>query len=130
MQTLNQGERQPIPAAEQVVIIYAATNGYVDRVSEDRVPEFHQQLVGRLRAEDAELLEKIAGGDWSDETQNRLKEIVAEFADDFGYDLDEEGKPVDEDVDVDDRRRAADEEETEEQTEEQREEEPAATAAG
>src|ERR687893_1149612 len=104
VQTLNQGERQPIPVAEQVVIIFAATNGYVDRVAEDRVADFHEQLRGRLRAEAADLLEKIAGGDWSDETQGRVKEIVAEFADDFGYDLDEEGKPVDEDEDVDDRR--------------------------
>ena len=103
--TLNQGERQPIPAAEQVAIIYAATNGYIDRVSVERVPEFHEQLVARLRAEASDLLEKIAGGDWSDETQSRLKELVAEFADDFGYDLDEEGKPVDEDVEVDDRSR-------------------------
>src|SRR5215218_8494549 len=70
--TLNQGERQPIPAAEQVAIIYAATNGYVDRVAEDRVPEFHQQLVGRLRAEATDLLQKISEGDWSDETQKRL----------------------------------------------------------
>ena len=69
VQTLNQGERQPIPVAEQVVIIYAATNGYVDRVAEDRVAEFHEQLAGRLRAEAADLLEKIEGGDWSDETQ-------------------------------------------------------------
>ena len=61
VQTLNQGERQPIPAAEQVAIIYAATNGYVDRVNEDRVAEFHEQLVGRLRAEAADLLETIAG---------------------------------------------------------------------
>ena len=63
VQTLNQGERQPIPAAEQVVIIYAATNGYVDRVAEDRVPEFHDQLRGRLRAEAADLLGKIEDGD-------------------------------------------------------------------
>jgi F-type H+-transporting ATPase subunit alpha len=129
VQTLNQGERQPIPVAEQVVIIYAATNGYVDRVNEDRVQEFHEQLRARLRAEDADLLEKIAGGDWSDETQERVKAIVAEFADDFGYDLDEEGKPVDQDEDVDDRRsRDEDEDEgDEERTEEQeREEEPAA----
>jgi F-type H+/Na+-transporting ATPase subunit alpha len=122
--TLNQGERQPIPAAEQVVIIFAATNGYVDRVAEERVPEFHDQLVGRLRAEAADLLEKIDGGDWSDETQGRVKEIVAEFADDFGYDLDEEGKPIDEEVEVDDRRRAE-----EEESEEQKEEEPAPAAA-
>ena len=101
--TLNQGERQPVPVEEQVAIIYAATNGYLDRIARTRggVP---QQLVGRLRAEAADLLEKIAGGDWSDETQERLKKLVAEFADDFGYDLDEEGKPVDEDADVDDRR--------------------------
>ena len=122
--TLNQGERQPVPAAEQVAIIYAATNGYVDRVNVDRVPEFNNQLVGRLRAEDAELLEKIGGGDWSDETQSRHDEIVKEFADDFGYDLDEEGKPVDEDVDVEDRRTTTASEDTE-----TREEEPAATAA-
>jgi F-type H+-transporting ATPase subunit alpha len=123
VQTLNQGERQPIPAAEQVAIIFAATNGYVDRVSEERVREFHQQLVGRLRAEASDLLEKVAGGDWSDDTQSRLREIVAEFADDFGYDLDEEGKPVEEDVEVDDRRGSEDE------TEEQAEKEPAPAAA-
>ena len=39
--TLNQGERQPIPVAEQVAIIYAATNGYIDRVAVDRVPDFN-----------------------------------------------------------------------------------------
>ncbi len=109
--TLNQGEHQPIPAAEQVVIIYAATNGYIDRVAVDRVPDFNQQLVDRLRAEAADTLEKISGGDWSDETQAKVKEIVSEFADDFGYDLDEEGKPVDEDVDVDDRRKASSDDE-------------------
>jgi len=112
--TLNQGERQPIPVAEQVAIIFAATNGYIDRVSEERVPEFHQQLVERLRAEASDLLEKIGAGDWSDETQSRLKELVAEFADDFGYDLDEDGRPVDEEVDVDDRRGDRDEEPAEE----------------
>ena len=123
--TLNQGERQPIPAGEQVAIVYAATNGYLDRVAVERVPEFHHQLVARLRAEASDLLEKIAGGDWSDETQSRLKQIVAEFADDFGYDLDAEGKPLDEEIDVDDRRARAEEAATEEQAEE----EPAPAAA-
>jgi F-type H+-transporting ATPase subunit alpha len=128
--TLNQGERQPIPAAEQVAIIFAATNGYLDRVAEERVRDFNEQLVARLRAEAADLLEKIAGGDWSDETQSKLKEIVAEFADDFGYDLDEEGKPVDQDEETDDRRRGRDEDESgdEDETEVHEEEEAAAAA--
>src|ERR671914_1621522 len=81
--TLNQGERQPVPAAEQVAIIFAATNGYIDRVSIERVPDFNQGLVDRLRAEAADLLKAMAGGDWSDETQSQLKDIVARFADDF-----------------------------------------------
>ena len=131
--TLNQGERQPIPAAEQVVIIFAATNGFIDRIAVDRVPEFNQQLVDRLRAEASDTLEKISGGDWSDETQAKVKELVSEFADDFGYDLDEEGKPVDEDVDVDDRTRASasdDEDESgETDVNEEQKEEPAAVAA-
>ncbi len=131
VQTLNQGERQPVPVAEQVAIIYAATNGYIDRINEDRVSKFHEQLVGRLRAEDADLLETIAGGDWSDETQERLKQVVEKFADDFGQDLDEEGKPVDEDDDTDDRRSSADEDESGEDDDSTRarEEEPAATVA-
>src|SRR5215218_6393853 len=106
--TLNQGERQPVPAAEQVAIIYAATNGYIDRINVDRVPEFNDQLVGRLRSSESDLLETIGGGDWSDETQEKLDSAIKQFADDFGYDLDEEGKPVDEEIDVEDRRRARD----------------------
>jgi F-type H+/Na+-transporting ATPase subunit alpha len=130
--TLNQGERQPVPIAEQVAIIYAATNGYIDRVSVERVPDFHEQLVGRLRAEAADLLEAIAGGDWSDETQSRLDDLVKEFADDFGYDLDEEGKPIDEEIEVD-RSRSRDGARAEgdgRAGEREREEEPAAAAAG
>jgi F-type H+/Na+-transporting ATPase subunit alpha len=131
--TLNQGERQPIPAAEQVAIIYAATNGYVDRVAVERVPEFHNQLVGRLRAEASDMLEKIAAGDWSEEIQKRMEELVSEFADDFGYDFDEEGKPIDEEVEVDDRSRGRSDDDSDsggDSAETRAEGEPAAVAAG
>jgi F-type H+-transporting ATPase subunit alpha len=43
------------------------------------------------------LLETIAAGDWSDGTQDALKSAIAEYADDFGYDLDEDGAPLSED---------------------------------
>ena len=95
VKTLNQGERQPMAVADQVAVLYAATNGYVDRINADRVPEFHRDLVERLHSSASDTLEKIAGGDWSDETQKALDEAIQEFADDFGYDLDEEGQPED-----------------------------------
>jgi F-type H+-transporting ATPase subunit alpha len=47
-----------------------------------------------MHSEIGETLEKIRGGDWSDETQEAVRKAVAEFADDYGYDLDEEGQPL------------------------------------
>jgi F-type H+-transporting ATPase subunit alpha len=92
--TLNQKERSPLTVEDQVVQVFAATNGFVDRILTDRVPEFLDGLLQRMHSEHTDLLEKIAGGDWSDETQEGVRNAVSGFADDFGYDLDEEGHPI------------------------------------
>ncbi|MCU0313494.1 MAG: F0F1 ATP synthase subunit alpha, partial [Solirubrobacteraceae bacterium] len=92
--TLNQVERNPLPVDVQVAQIYAATSGALDRINVDRIPEFLDGLTQRVRAEAAPTLEKIAGGDWSDETQGALGKVVTGYADDFGYDLDEDGQPL------------------------------------
>jgi len=101
VKTLNQNERSPMSVGEQVVVIYAATNGYLDRTSVDRVPEFLDGLVARLRSESGDILEQIEGGDWGDDTVEKVDTAVKEFADDFGYDLDEEGVPEESDSDED-----------------------------
>jgi F-type H+/Na+-transporting ATPase subunit alpha len=92
--TLNQHERDPMPVEDQVVQIYAATNGYLDRITLDRVPKFLGDLTESVRGNEPELLKTIAGGDWSDDTQSKVKAAVERFATDFGYDLDEEGHPI------------------------------------
>jgi F-type H+-transporting ATPase subunit alpha len=92
--SLNQDERAPMAVEDQVAVVYAATNGHVDRINVERVPDFHQGLVERLHAEVPDTLKAIAGGDWSDETQKQLDAAVAQYARDFGYDLDEEGHPL------------------------------------
>jgi F-type H+-transporting ATPase subunit alpha len=96
VRTLNQKERSPMRVEDQVVVIFAATNGFLDRVSVDRVAEFHEALVSRMHADYADLLERIAAGEWDDGVESELREAVADFADDFGYDLDEDGMPSDE----------------------------------
>jgi F-type H+/Na+-transporting ATPase subunit alpha len=97
VRTLNQKERHPLPVEDQVVQIYAATNGYLDRVKVERVEEFLEQLTLRFHAEKQDLGKPIAGGEWTDEIQQELDDFVKDFAADFGYDLDEEGQPLDED---------------------------------
>jgi len=78
------------------VQIYAATNGFLDRLLVERVPEFLEGLTERLHAQHADLRKRIASGDWSDETQEGVRNAVHAFVEDFGYDLDEEGQPLDE----------------------------------
>jgi F-type H+-transporting ATPase subunit alpha len=96
VKTLNQSERKPMPVEVQVAQIYAATNGYLDRIDVNKVEKFLTTLGESLRGNEAELLKKIAGGDWSDETRQALDDAVSTYAEDFGYDLDEEGHPIEE----------------------------------
>lgn len=123
VKTLNQGERSPLAVEDQVAVIYAATNGFVDRIEADRVPEFNVALIERLHADAADTLKKISEGDWSDETQQGLRSSIETFVGDFGYDLDEEGQPMTSETDLtkgEGRRRETSDEERE----------PAAVAAG
>ncbi|HZO76567.1 MAG TPA: F0F1 ATP synthase subunit alpha [Solirubrobacteraceae bacterium] len=96
VRTLNQRERQPLPIEDQVVQIYAATNGYLDRIVVDKIERFLEGLTDAVRSAEPELLKKIASGDWDDETQNAVERAVEQYAEDFGFDLDEEGHPLEE----------------------------------
>jgi F-type H+/Na+-transporting ATPase subunit alpha len=99
VKTLNQSERAPMPVEDQVIQIFAATNGYIDRIVVDKVPRFLADLSDSVRGNEPELLGKIADGDWSDEIQSQVEKAVESFAEDFGFDLDEEGHPLDDDED-------------------------------
>ena len=54
--------------------IFAATNGYLDRLNVEQVPEFLLGLIDRLHAQHPELRAKITGGDWSEETQDEVRD--------------------------------------------------------
>jgi F-type H+-transporting ATPase subunit alpha len=98
VRTLNQNERAPLPVEDQVIQIYAATNGYLDRINVDRVEEFLLQLTERGRAEKQDLRKKLADNQWEDDIEAEVEQFVKDFSDDFGYDLDEEGQPLADDA--------------------------------
>jgi F-type H+-transporting ATPase subunit alpha len=130
VKTLNQAERQPMPIEDQVVQIFAATNGYLDRIVVDKVERFLGDLTESVRGNEPDLLKQIAEGDWSDEVQSGVDKAVRQFAEDFGYDLDEEGHPLEEDGEErrSDGREPSGEEGEEEQEQEEGKEEEAVPA--
>jgi len=94
--TLNQPERDPWPVEDMVVAIFAGTQGYLDRIKTERVPEFQDGLRSRMHAEQDELLRRIReSGQLSDEDEQTLQKAVSDFLNDFGRDFDEEGQPLD-----------------------------------
>src|SRR5205807_1648463 len=95
VKTLNQHERSPLAIEDQVVQVFAATNGYLDRIVVDKVDRFLADVTDRMRADEPEMLKQIADGDWSDGIQEQLRKALDQFAEDFGFDLDEEGHPLD-----------------------------------
>src|SRR6201997_2033960 len=60
VKTLNQTERAPMPVEDQVVQIYAATNGFVDRIAVQKVDRFLHDLAVSVRGTEPELCAKIA----------------------------------------------------------------------
>jgi len=77
--TLNQPQYQPWPVEEQVVAIYAGTQGYLDTVPPAQVPRFHEELREHLRAEGTVLQKIRESGDLPDETEEQLKKELEHF---------------------------------------------------
>jgi F-type H+-transporting ATPase subunit alpha len=96
VETLNQDELKPWAVSDQVAAIYSGTGGYLDRIKTDRVREFHQALLQRLRSEHSDVMNKIDDGEWDDSIEEQLGNAIGEAIDDFGPDFDEEGNDLEE----------------------------------
>jgi F-type H+/Na+-transporting ATPase subunit alpha len=59
-EVLKQGQYQPYPVEEQVAILWAATNGFLDDVPVDDVRAFETEFLQNLRTAHPQLLQQIA----------------------------------------------------------------------
>jgi F-type H+/Na+-transporting ATPase subunit alpha len=93
-QTLNRGERltailkqeelDPMPVEEQVVVLYAASNGYLDEVETDAVMDWERQFRDFMRDTHGDLLESIRSEqELSDENEEKLREAIEHFNSNF-----------------------------------------------
>src|SRR5918998_1524950 len=81
---LKQPQFSPLKMEEQVVVIYAGVNGYLDPIPVDRVRAFEDGLLGTLRGRHPQILESIrTSRDLSDDTGAQLKSAVESFAKSF-----------------------------------------------
>src|SRR6476659_8233423 len=81
---LKQPQFSPLKMEEQVAVIYAGVNGYLDPLPVEQVRPFEEGLLALLRTQHTDILEAIrTSRDLSDETAGKLKSVVEQFAGSF-----------------------------------------------
>ncbi|KIH97274.1 ATP synthase F0F1 subunit alpha [Streptomonospora alba] len=80
MEVLKQGQYAPFPMEQEVVSIWAGTNGQLDDVPVEDVSRFESDFLDYLSREHPKVLDNIReSGKFADETEATLKDAVAEF---------------------------------------------------
>ncbi len=57
---LKQPPLHPVLVEEQIVAIWAVTNGYLDEIAVDKIREFEQEFISNLKLREKKLLQEIA----------------------------------------------------------------------
>lgn len=77
---LKQPDLAPIPFENQVLVLYAALNGYFDKFEPSEMQNVEKKFIEHLTAQHDELLEKIRKERAiTDETENEIKEVITKF---------------------------------------------------
>jgi F-type H+-transporting ATPase subunit alpha len=81
---LKQRQFAPMPVEEQVVSIYAGTNGFLDAIPVNRVTDYEEQMLSYMRHEHGAVLKDIAStGKFEDDVRDKVKAALETFAKQF-----------------------------------------------
>ncbi len=77
---LKQPQYSPVPVEQQVAIIYASTNGLMDRVPVNKVKSFESDFGAVLSAQYPNVLTALREGKLTDEVTSTLKKVAADLS--------------------------------------------------
>jgi F-type H+-transporting ATPase subunit alpha len=86
VELLKQGQYRPMPVENQVISIFAGTNGYLDDVPVNRVRQFEEELLDYVTREHPKVQRDIvAKGKLDDELTTDLRNVLTTFKSKLGY---------------------------------------------
>ena len=81
---LKQSQYSPMEVEEQVAVIFAGVKGYLDQIPTQKIGEFEQSLLQKLKAKDSKILDIIRKDKAiSDETEKALKDTLDQLVKNF-----------------------------------------------
>ncbi len=86
VELLKQGQYKPMPVADQVISIYAGTQGFLDDVAVDKVRQFEEDLLHYVTQHHPELRKEITSiSKIDDAVASKLKQMITTFKQKMGY---------------------------------------------
>ncbi|KUK11102.1 MAG: ATP synthase subunit alpha [Clostridia bacterium 41_269] len=86
VELLKQGQYQPMDVAEQVIVIFAGTNGYLDDIPVEAVRKFEKEFLEFVRKEHSDILNEIRDKkEISKELDQRIRQVIEKFKETFEY---------------------------------------------
>jgi F-type H+-transporting ATPase subunit alpha len=80
VEILKQPQFQPMSAEKEVAILFAGSNGFLDKWPEDAIADYEKQMLEFFNSKYADILSDIKEkGDISEETDGKLKKALEEF---------------------------------------------------
>src|SRR6187549_648902 len=84
VEILKQPQYEPVAVEKQVIIVYAATNGYLDSVAVERLRDYETELFKFLDTRRAQLLQALVEKkELNDQIKPDLNQALKEFGDQF-----------------------------------------------
>lgn len=78
---LKQSQYEPVPLSEQVIVLYAAVNGYADNISVERIKDWEKSLIRHIHGSEADLIKQIdLEKALSKDTEEKLKATLDVFS--------------------------------------------------
>ncbi len=76
---LKQGQYAPLRLGQEIAILYAALNGFIDEVPIPKIREYEAAFHDYITAHAPVLLDKLEREGWSDEVENELRQVLGAF---------------------------------------------------
>jgi F-type H+-transporting ATPase subunit alpha len=84
VELLKQPQNDPFPMEEQVISIWAGTNGELDEVPIEDIRRFESELLDHIKRNESGLLETIREtGKFDDDAATKLKDLIKDFKQGF-----------------------------------------------
>jgi len=81
---MKQDQYSPLLVQEQVCVIYAGTNGYLDKIEKNKVGDYEQELLRKIHADHSDILSSISSsGKLDEDNEKKLKDVLDAFTKNF-----------------------------------------------